>query len=355
MDKRDYYEVLGVSKGSDEKTLKKAYRNLVKELHPDRNDAEDAETKFKEVQEAYEVLSDPSKKAAYDQYGHAGAGFGGASGAGAGFGGFDFGDAPFDMGDIFSQFFGGGMGGGRQRERKGSDLRYRIKLSFLEAIHGGQFDLNLDREVACEHCDGTGSEDKKTKTCDTCKGQGKVQKVQNSFLGQMAFVTECEECNGEGSIPEKKCEECHGRGTESKKEMFKVKVPEGSFDGMILRFRGGGSEAKGDIPAGDLFIELDVEVDENLERRGNDIYSEEDIDMYMATLGGEIKVNTVHGNVKLKIPNGTQPNAVFRIKEKGSPFLQEEGKIGDHYVRVNVVIPKKLSKKEKKAFEELRD
>lgn len=357
MEKRDYYEVLGISKGASEQEIKKAYRKLAKQYHPDVNKESDAESKFKEVQEAYEVLSDSSKRSAYDQYGHAGTeGFSGFSG---GFEGFDFGNSPFDMGDIFSSFFGGGMGdfgfssgGGRQREDVGRDLRYKIRLSFMESMSGGEYEIRVDRDIVCTKCEGTRSENKKVKTCDMCKGSGRVQKVQQSFLGRMAFVSECDKCNGSGKIPEKECSNCYGNGIVSEQIPVKVKIPAGAYDGMVLRFRGSGSFSKNGN-SGDLYIELEVEPHEKFERRGNDIYSTENISVYTAVLGGNIDVETVEGNVKLKIPNGTQSETVFRIKGKGSPVLGNADKRGDHYVKINVEIPTKLSREEKKLWSKL--
>lgn len=358
MNKKDYYEVLGVSKDSSGKEIKKAYRKLAQKYHPDSNKEDGAEAKFKEIRDAYEVLSDSSKKSAYDQFGHAGTeGFNpGTGNGGAGFAG----GAPFDMGDMFSSFFnGGGVGGFRnsgrqQRETRGADLRYRISLKFLEAMKGGEFELNIQKEAACDKCEGTGSEDKKVKTCDVCKGQGRVQKVQESFLGRMQFVAECDKCHGEGKVPEKECTQCHGRGTETKTEKMKIKVPAGAYDGMILRFRGGGSAGKGDIPSGELYIELEVLPHERFTRRGNDIYVIDEIDVYMATLGGELEVDTIHGELTLKIPQGTQPDTVFRLKDKGVPIVGREGQFGDQYVKVEVKIPKRLNKKDKKVWESLR-
>ncbi|MBI2357204.1 molecular chaperone DnaJ [Candidatus Dojkabacteria bacterium] len=360
MEKRDYYEVLGVSKGASEKEIKKAYRNLAKKFHPDVNKEEDAEKKFKEVQEAYEVLSDSSKKSAYDQYGHAA-----TEGFNPGAGGFssgDFGGAPFDMGDIFGSFFGGGggfgdfgfnMGGNRERDLRGNDLRYRIRLDFMEAINGGDFEISVDRDIECDRCKGSGSDTGKTKTCETCKGQGRVQRVQQSILGQMAFVTECNVCHGTGKVPEKLCTKCDGNGVVGSTEKIKVKIPKGAYDGMVLRFRGSGSAGKSGHEAGDLYVELEVEPHEKFERREFDIYSDEHIDVKTAVLGGTIGVDTVDGDVKLKIPAGTQPGTIFRVKGKGVYVLGNSDRRGDQYVRIIVDIPKKLSKQEKKLWEEM--
>jgi len=362
MEKRDYYEVLGVSKGASEQEIKKAYRKLAKQYHPDVNKESDAEEKFKEMQEAYEVLSDSSKRSAYDQYGHAWTeGFSGEGG----FSGFDFGGSPFDMGDIFGSFFGGNMGSDfgfnfgnqtkRGRESRGSDLKYKIKLDFMEAMKGGEYDLGINREIKCEKCEGMGSENKKMKKCSVCGGQGRVQRVQQSILGRMAFVTECENCKGTGEVPEKECSVCHGRGVVLKDERIKVKVPAGAYDGMILRFRESGNEGKSGVETGDLYIELEVELHDEFERRENDIYVTRDINVTTAVLGDTIEIETVVGKVKLKIPSGTQPGTVFRIKGKGAPILGRYDERGDHYVKVNVEIPRKISRSEKKLWEELKN
>lgn len=363
MDKRDYYEVLGVSKDSSKDEVKKAYRKLVKKYHPDMNKEDDAEGKFKEVQEAYEVLSDESKKSAYDQYGHAGtAGFE----PGSGFNGFSQGGVPFDMGDIFGSFFGGNggngfgfdFGGGRDtgpRDDRGADIRYRVGLSFMESMKGGDFNIKIKRDVECESCDGTGSETKKTKECPECKGEGRVRTVRSTILGQMSVVGTCEKCNGTGQIPEEKCKNCGGLGVVSEEENMKVKIPAGAYDGMILRFRAGGNAGRRNGISGDLYIEIEVEPSREFERRGSDIYSTEEIPVYTATLGGKIEVSTIGGEVKLKIPQGTQPNTVFRLEDKGAPVLGKEGKYGDHYVKVEVNIPTRLSKKERKIWEEMAE
>jgi molecular chaperone DnaJ len=361
-EKRDYYEILGVDKSASQDEIKKAYRKLVKKYHPDVNDAEDAETKFKEVQEAYEILSDESKRKAYDQYGHAGtAGFGGAGGYD--YSGFGQG-TPFDMGDIFNTFFGGGGGGfgfdfgGGQRSQaqvKGSDVRYKIRLDFHEAVEGGNFKLNIERDIPCSHCEGSGSETGETKTCPTCGGSGRVQKTQRTILGSIAMSTICEECRGTGEVPEEKCKECGGLGTQVERKEEKIKVPAGAYDGMILRFKGGGNAGPKGTPPGDLYIEVEVEPSEEFERRGNDIYSEKDIPIHKAVLGGETMVNTPYGEVKLKIPKSTESGSIFRIKDKGMPILGREDEKGDLYVKVNLAVPKRLSREEKKLWQKLED
>ncbi|MDD3474542.1 MAG: molecular chaperone DnaJ [Candidatus Dojkabacteria bacterium] len=362
MEKRDYYEILGIGKNASQDEIKKAYRKLVKKYHPDVNKAEDAEEKFKEVQEAYEILSDESKRKAYDQYGHAGtAGFGGQDAYD--FNGFGQG-TPFDMGDIFSSFFGGSTSGfdfgfgGQQRGQtqvRGSDVKYKIRLSFQEAVEGGTFKLKIERDIQCSHCDGTGSENKKTKTCPTCGGSGRVQKTQRTILGSIAMTSVCPECNGVGKIPEKKCSKCGGLGTEVERKDEKIKVPAGAYDGMILRFKGGGNAGPKGTPSGDLYIEVEVEPSKEFERRGNDIYSEMSIPIYVAVLGGEAEVNTPYGKVSLKIPKSTEGGSIFRIKEKGMPVLGQENQRGDLYVKVNFHVPTRLSREEKKLWEKLKD
>lgn len=358
MEKRDYYEVLGVSKDASIQDIKKAYKKLARKYHPDHNKGEDSSAKFKEVQEAYETLSDEKKRQAYDQYGHAGTqGFGGGGDTGGyhqGFGGFD--DMPFDMGDIFEQFFGGGARRSRRtrRETRGADLRYKVKLSFMESMQEQEISINIGRDTSCEKCSGTGSEDGKLKDCSTCGGVGQVKRVQDSFLGRVSFVSDCPDCEGKGKVAENLCKECGGKGVESKKEEVKVKVPAGAYDGMTLRFGGGGNHPAGGGEPGDLYVELSVEPHEIFERRGDDIYSRKSIDAPIATLGDVIPVETVWGDVKLKIPAGTQPGTIFKIKRKGAPVVGHPSRRGDHYVQVDVEIPEKVSRQDRKLWEELR-
>lgn len=352
MEKRDYYEVLGVSKDSSKEDIKKAYRKLVKEYHPDRNKSEDAEEKFKEIQESYEVLSDDSKRKAYDQFGHAGTeGFNPGTN---GFSGYGFDESVFDMGDIFNSFFGGGFSQRRSTNR-GNDIRYRVKVDFLEAINGGEFEIMVEKDHVCDSCKGTGSKTGKTKKCSECGGTGAQRQIRNTILGQIATTVECSKCRGTGEVPEEVCPVCGGHGVVLKRERMKVKIPAGSYDGMTLRFGGGGNAGFGTGSAGDLYIDIEVDTSSEFERRGFDIYSVESISPAQAVLGDEIYVNTVVGRVKLKIPKGTQPGTVFRIKEKGSPILNRSGERGDHYVRVDVEIPRKISRKEKKLWEEIRE
>jgi len=359
MSKTDYYEILGISKDAKKEDIKKAYRKLVKKYHPDVNKEAGTDEKFKEVQEAYEVLSDESKRKAYDQYGHAGtSGFNPGSTNGYS----TYGETPFDMGDIFSSFFGGnasnfgfdfGQGSSRRQSNLGEDLRYRVKIDFQEAMSGGEYEIKIKRNARCEKCRGSGSNTGKRKTCDVCNGSGRERRVQNSFLGQIAVMAECSKCHGIGTIPESECSSCLGTGIESKSEAIKVRIPAGAYDGMVLRFREGGNAGTNGGEFGDLFIEVEVEPSVKFDRRDNDLYSVESISVPLAVLGGNTQVETIDGDVKLKIPKGTQSGTVFRIKGKGAPILGKESSKGDLYVRIDVHIPEKLDRKEKKLWEEL--
>lgn len=363
MDKRDYYEILGVKKDVSKEELKKAYRKLVKKYHPDVNKETDSEEKFKEVQEAYETLSDDTKRAAYDQYGHAGtAGFDPGTAGEYGFQG----GTPFDMGDIFSTFFGGsdftrgfgfdfGQGEYVPRENVGADIRYKVRVTFQEAMKGGEFKIKINRDVKCDKCDGTGSKDGKTKECPICNGTGQERQVRNTILGQVAVMSTCSNCGGTGKVVETPCDECNGSGIKSKEESVTIKIPAGAYDGMTLRFRGGGNAGRTGGSVGDLYIEIEVEASDKFERRGNDIYSQEKVPVYLAVLGGSTKVKTIDGDVNLKIPKGTQSGTIFKLRKEGCPVIGREGERGDHYVRVNVDIPRRLDRKEKKLWEELKE
>ncbi len=361
-EKRDYYEVLGVAKDASVADIKKAYRKLAQKYHPDHNTEPNAEEKFREVRDAYEVLSNEEKRRAYDQYGHAateGFGAGNANGY-SGFGG----GMPFDMGDlgdILNSFFGGGMGGfgfsgqqsTRSRKVRGSDIKKDINLAFEDAIWGSNVKVDVERYVACEACKGTGAKDAKLKKCPTCDGSGRVRRVQNSIFGGISMITECPKCQGRGEIPESTCKKCGGSGIISESKKVTIKVPQGSYDGMILRFRHGGNASENGGEAGDMYVELHVENHETFERRGDDIYIEISIPVISAVLGEIYEVPTIHGDVKLKIPAGTQPNTIFKLDKKGAPKLERKG-FGDQYVKVKIEIPKRVRGKEKKLWEELR-
>ncbi|MCA9380393.1 molecular chaperone DnaJ [Candidatus Dojkabacteria bacterium] len=362
MDKRDYYEVLGLKKDASKQEIKTAYRKLAKEFHPDRNKAQDAETKFKEVQEAYEVLSDDQKKTAYDQYGHAGTqGFGG--GSPYGYGGGTYNSTDFSgFGDIFEQFFGGGFAGfgGQPRRsnngsRRGRDIEATLKVDFMDAVFGAEKTIEYSRKTECKECKGTGAEKGTSPiTCPTCDGQGQVRRTQQTFLGNFQTVTTCPECRGDGKIIKNKCKNCSGDGIVNKNTVFKVKIPQGIPDGVTLRFKDRGSAGLKGGPNGDLFLNIEVKPHDKFERRGDDIYLEIEISAPVATLGVSTKIPTVHGDKELKIPAGTQPETVLKMTDMGAPKFRGKGN-GDQYVKVEVVIPTKLSREQSKLWEELRN
>jgi len=359
MSKKDYYEVLGINKGATKKEIKSAYRKLAKQFHPDRNKEADAEEKFKEVQEAYEVLYDDQKRSAYDKYGHAGTqgfgGFGGFGGSGYGPGGVEF--DMGGLGDIFEQFFGGGFGGfsaaGRRGPRRGQDIAISLKLEFEEAVFGTENILKYKRREVCKTCDGSGAKPgAKIDTCSTCAGQGRVTKVQQTFIGNIQTVAQCPECNGEGKIASEKCNTCNGKTVTETDFEFKIKIPHGIPDGVTLRFKEKGHAGEIGGGYGDLYIDIEVKSHEKLERRGDDIYSDHKIDVVSAVLGSEIEVQTVHGLEKLKVPAGTQSETILKMSNSGGPKFRGKGN-GDHYVRILVEIPTKLNKKDKKLWQEL--
>jgi len=358
MSKRDYYEVLGLSKGATKQEIKKSYRTLAKSLHPDRNKAADAEEKFKEVQEAYEVLSDDNKRDAYDKYGFAGTqGFGGA---GSGFGGFtDFGDLG-DLSDLFGSFFGGSFGGfdfGNRTQRgnglRGGDIELSLSLDFHTAIFGGEQTLKYKRLVACSECNGTGAQNGEMTTCDECEGKGQVVSVRRTIIGAMQTVTTCPKCHGTGKVAKVKCGKCAGEGREDGVEEFKINIPPGIPDNVTLKFSGRGHAGKSGGAPGDLFISIEVQSDERLERRGDDIYLDLEVDVVTATLGGEVEIPTVNGQVTIKIPSGTQPEKVLKLSGKGGPRFKGRGN-GDQYVRILVKVPERLSREQKRLWEELK-
>jgi len=364
MAKRDYYEVLGLSKSASKDEIKKSYRSLAKQYHPDRNKEADAETKFKEVQEAYEVLNDDQKRKAYDQYGFAGTqAFSGGSGfGGSGFGGFngfegfqaDLGGVEDLLGSFFGSSFGGfGFGGQERKNNRGADLEFNLQIEFEEAIFGTEKTVSYKRDAKCEVCNGSGSKNGKKITCTTCAGKGKVVQVQNTLLGKMQVVNTCPACNGTGELIEENCLNCGGRGIVSAKEDFKIKIPAGIPDGVTLRFEGKGNYGRNGGAAGDLYVTIEVKSHKSLERKGNDIYLDKEIDIVTAVLGGEIEVPTVHGDVFMNIPAGTQSEQVLRLKGKGGPKFRERGN-GDQFVKIIVKVPQKLNSKQKKLWEQLR-
>ena len=361
MNKRDYYEILGITKNASEKEIKSAYRKLAKKYHPDRNKDANAEGNFKEVQEAYEVLSDDRKKAAYDQYGHAGTqSFGGGQGGFNGnFNGFDFGDMG-SINDIFEQFFGGSFGGfsasGRgSRPVRGEDLELNIRIDFKEAIFGSEKTFEYKRRVVCSKCNGSGAKDNSSmKTCTTCNGQGRVTQVQRTFLGNFQTVTTCPECHGQGKIIKEHCPICEGQGITEKIEDFSIKIPQGIPDGVTLRFKDKGNSGRKGGGYGDLFVNIEVKAHDKLERKGDDIFTTLNIDVSDAVLGSTKQVDTVHGKEDLQIPSGTQPEAVLKMNGRGGPKFRGNGN-GDQYVRIIIDIPKKLTKEQKEIWNKLHE
>ncbi|WP_407391445.1 molecular chaperone DnaJ [Carnobacterium jeotgali] len=347
MAKRDLYEVLGVSKGASDDEIKKAYRKLSKKFHPDINKEAGAEDKFKEVAEAYEVLSDANKRAAYDQYGHASTdpnfGAGGGGYGGGGFGGF--GGGGFE--DIFESFFGGG---GRSQNpnapRQGEDLQYSINLEFEEAIFGKETTISYNREEECKTCHGDGAKPgTHPVTCSKCRGTGSLNVERNTPLGRVMTRQTCDVCHGTGKEIKEFCPTCHGSGHMKDKHTVKVTVPAGVEDGNQMRLNGQGEAGKNGGPYGDLYVVFRVKASREFERNGSEIYYELPINFVQATLGDEVEVPTVHGNVKLKIPAGTQTGTNFRLRGKGAPKLRGTG-TGDQHVKIKLVTPKNLSKEQ---------
>lgn len=357
MSKRDYYEVLGVSKDASEAEIKKAYRKKAMKFHPDRNsDDPEAEKKFKEASEAYEVLGDSDKRQRYDRFGHQGVN--GGSGFG-GRGGFE--DIGFE--DIFSRFsdiFGGDFGGGgRSRGRRsagqtGSDMKLRIELSLEEIAFGTEKKLKVKKYIKCDECNGTGAETEEDfETCSTCNGMGEVRQVRKTMLGQMVNVQPCPECQGEGRIIRNKCSKCGGEGRYKGEETVKVNVPSGVSKGNYITLRGKGNAGKRGGDAGALVVLIEEKEHEHFERDGNDIYYDLVLSVPDAILGTEVQVPTLKGKAKIKIEEGTQPGKLLRMSEKGIHGLNRSG-IGDQYVRVNVYIPTDLTDEEREHIQALR-
>ena len=361
MGKRDYYEVLGVEKNASADEIKKAYRKKAIQYHPDRNPGDkEAEEKFKEAAEAYDVLSNPEKRARYDQFGHAG--MSGAAGNGGPFGGFGGG---MSMDDIFSMFgdifgghggfsgFGGGGGNTQQRYHRGSDLRVKVKLTLKEISTGVEKKFKLKKYVPCPHCHGSGAEGNSgVETCPTCKGTGSVIRNQQTILGTMQTRTTCPTCGGEGHIIKNKCKECGGEGIVYGEEIVTVKIPKGVAEGMQLSMSGKGNAGKHNGVPGDLLILVEEEPDKELIRDENDLIYNLLLNFPTAALGGTVEIPTIDGKVKVKIEPGTQPGKVLRLRNKGLPSVNGYG-TGDLLVNVSIYVPETLSKDEKKALEEM--
>ncbi len=351
-DKRDYYEVLGVTRSASADDIKNAFRNLARKLHPDVNKAEDAEEKFKEINEAYGVLSDPDKRAAYDRYGFQGVNTNGMP---------DY--STMDLSDLFDLFGLGGFGGfggfggtsrrSRNAPRRGADISTRLKLTFEEAVFGTEKEVDITRNEKCSVCSGSGAEPgSRPVTCQTCKGAGEVRQVQQTFLGQMVQVVTCPTCGGRGEIIEKPCTNCRGSGLERKTIRKKVNIPAGIDNGNQVRMIGEGQPGANGGPNGNFYIEIEVAPHKFFRRNGYDILLDLDINMAQAALGDEITVPTLDGDVKLRIPPGTQPGRVFRLKEKGVPILQKTER-GNQLVTVNVQIPSSLTDEQEELLKTL--
>lgn len=355
MDKKDYYEVLGVSKNASQDEIKSAFRKLAKKYHPDVSKEPDAEAKFKEAQEAYAVLSDEDKRRQYDQFGHAAFQNGGGAGGAGGFGGFDF--SGFDYGDIFDNIFGGFGGGfssGRSssRARRGSDSLMRMKLTFEEAVFGCKKDIDLDVVEECSECNGKGGFGEET--CDKCHGSGTITTEQHTILGSFLSKTTCNKCGGTGKTYQKTCTHCHGNGRVKVNKELEVKIPAGVDNGSRLKLSGKGNSGSNGGPNGDLYIEFVVAEHDFYVRDENDIYIEAPITVTEAILGCKKEIPTLYGNVTLTIPAGSESGEKHRIKGKG---INNEAthKKGDMYIVLKIVTPKKLTKEQKRLLEELNN
>lgn len=355
--KRDYYEVLGIEKAATDADIKKAFRTLAKQYHPDVNqDDKTAEAKFKEINEAYEVLSDSQKRAQYDQYGHAGMDPNGFGGFGGGFGDFDMGG----IGDIFESFFGGAGGFGRSSRskngpQKGTDLKYSMEITFENAAFGVEKEISISRMEACGTCQGTGAKPgTNPSTCQHCSGTGQVQYKQSTPFGQFINAKTCDVCRGEGKINPNPCTACNGKGKVKKNVKMKINIPAGIDDGQTISMRGEGEPGTKGGPSGDLYVTIRVKPHALFKRQGNDVICEMPITFVQAALGGELEVPTLDGKVKYTIPEGTQTGAVFRLKTKGIPFLRGGGR-GDQYVKVEIEVPKKLNDRQKTMLREFAE
>ncbi len=361
--KRDYYEVLGVGKDASADEIKKAYRKLAVKYHPDKNPGDkEAEEKFKEAAEAYSILSDPDKKARYDQFGHAG-----VEGAGPDFSG-GFGNLNDILSEIFGSAFGGGFGGGfggfggfgggqRQQQRvyRGRDIRVRVKLTLEEIAKGVEKEITIEKSVPCSDCNGKGARNSSDiKTCPACNGTGQVQRVVNSFLGQTISYSTCQQCGGEGKIISNPCKSCGGTGLVRKRETIKVRIPAGVEAGMQLTLQGQGHAAKNNGINGDLLVVIEEVEHKDLKREGNNLFYTKIISLPEAILGGEVEIPGIDGTYKIKVDPGTQSGTVVKLKGRGLPTVNGYGGTGDLYVKIAVWIPRKLEKEDKAVIESLR-
>lgn len=347
MEKRDYYETLGVPKNASSDELKTAFRRLAREYHPDVSDKADAEERFKEVNEAFGVLSDDEKRAAYDRYGHAGMN---------GMGGFP--DFTVNFSDIFEELFNFGAGRGRGRRnvpRRGADLRYSLNLDFKEAVFGVDKEIEFPRNEVCSHCDGSRAEPGTSKSqCATCKGAGEIRQARQSMFGTMVQVSTCPICRGEGETIETICRVCNGQGLERRIIKKSVEIPGGVDNGTQIRLNGEGQPGANGGPPGNLYLMIQVRRHKYFKRRDNDILLDLDINIAQATLGAEVEVPTVEGKASLKIPTGIQPGKVLRMRGMGVPHIRGKGR-GDQLVIINVNVPKRLSAEQRDLFEQLAE
>ena len=358
-DKRDYYEVLGVEKGASEDEIKRAYKKLARKYHPDMNPGDkEAEEKFKEINEANEVLSNPDKRQKYDQFGFAGVdpNYGAGQGGGYGAGGFDFGD----LGDIFGSFFGGGFGGGQARRnpnapQRGESIRMNLTISFEEAAFGCEKEISIERVEQCDTCRGTGCEKGTTaEVCPDCRGTGMVQQRRQTPLGFMSTSAPCGRCGGKGRIIHQPCKACHGSGQLRRRKTLKVTIPAGIDNGQTISLRGQGNAGRNGGPAGDLLIVIAVRPHEIFRREGTSVLCEAPITFTQAVLGAELEIPTIDGKVKYSIPEGTQSGTTFRLKGKGIPGLNGRAR-GDQYVTVYIETPRNLNREQKEALRKFSD
>lgn len=352
MPKKDYYQTLGIPKTATKDEIKRAYRKLAHQYHPDKKGGDEA--KFKEVNEAYQILGDDQKRAQYDRFGtglndNAG-GFGGAQG----FGGFDFnfegGFGGFE--DIISEMFGGGRAGARTRARRGQDIRVDLFIDLEDSVSGKEAEITFKKLALCENCKGEGGFE--PEKCERCHGTGQVKQTFSTMFGQMAQVVACPKCHGQGKAFKKTCSHCHGQGRAQKNTPFKMKIPKGILNGEIIKFTGEGEAGAMGAPAGDLFVQVNFNPHKIFKNKVNDIYCDREIDMVQAALGDKIEMPTLYGDVKLKIDPGTQPDDVIRISGKGLPKRGSWGGHGDMYVKIKIKIPKHLSHKQRELLEEFK-
>lgn len=352
-EKRDYYEVLGVSKSATDDEMKKAYRKQAKKYHPDLNPGDkEAEAKFKEANEAYAVLSDPEKRRIYDQYGHAGV-------DGQGFGGFGGAGFDIDLEDLFGSFFGGGFGGfggGSRRQRgpkRGANLRYRMNLEFMEAAFGVEREIKIRKEDLCDHCQGTGTADgEKPETCSTCHGSGQVNQQQQTMFGTVMTSRPCPSCGGTGTVIKNPCPVCNGRGRRQTTKTLRVNIPAGINEGEMLTVRGEGEPGTLGGPYGDLYIEVHLKSHPVFQRNGNQTFCEVPVTFTQLALGAEIEIPTIDGNQSYTLKEGTQPGERFTIRGKGIPYVNRGGQRGDHVFQVVLEVPRQLEDHQKSLLQE---